>query len=372
MRGSRSISDSPNHCNGLTRLTHFLTSRSQGNHSARRTYIIAEMSANHNQSLGTARELIHAMKDSGADAVKLQTYTAETMTIDCSSEDFQIASGTLWDGERLFDLYERAHTPWEWHAELFELANKLGMDCFSTPFDRSAVDFLEQFDPPAHKIASFELVDIPLIEYVASKGRPIIMSTGMGSLEEVKEAVDVIKSAGTQLVILKCTSAYPAPPDAMNLATIPDLADRFDVFAGLSDHTLGIAVPVAAVAMGARVIEKHFTLSRRNPSPDSAFSLEPQEFKQMVEAVRVAEKAVGNVHYEEANNECSSRQFRRSLYVTANVKAGDELTEANVRSIRPSRGLPPKHLPRVLGMIFKRDLPAGTPLSWDAIEYVDS
>lgn len=332
------------------------------------TYIIAEMSANHHQEISLARELVHAMREAGADAVKLQTYTPDTMTIDCDAEQFRVGAGTLWEGRQLHELYAQAATPWEWHAELFELARSLEMDCFSSPFDKTAVDFLETLDPPAWKIASFELVDIPLIEYVASKGRPMIMSTGMGTLKEIGEAVEVVQRADVPLALLKCTSAYPAPPSAMNLRTIADMAQRFDVVAGLSDHTMGMAVPVAAVALGARIIEKHFTLTRQRPGPDSAFSLEPDEFRAMVEAVRVAEAALGQISYERTEREQASLAFRRSLFVVADIAAGDPFTNENVRAIRPGDGLPPKHLTEVLGRRATRSVVRGTPLSWELVE----
>ncbi|TWU37666.1 Pseudaminic acid synthase [Novipirellula aureliae] len=332
-----------------------------------RTYLIAELSANHGGSLDHAMESIRAMKDSGADAVKLQTYTADTLTIDCDRDDFKVGTGSLWEGRTLYDLYQEAHTPWEWHEPLFQLANDLGMDCFSTPFDKTSVDFLETLNPPAYKIASFELVDLPLIEYVASKGRPVIMSTGMGSLAEIHDAVEIVKKAGVPLALLKCTSAYPALPESMNLQTIPHLADAFGVPAGLSDHTLGIAVPVAAVALGACIIEKHFTLSREAPGPDSAFSLEPHEFKAMVDAVRVTEQALGTVNYELTEKEQASKVFRRSLYVVKDIAKGDMFTEKNVRSIRPGYGLPPKRLSEVVGRTARQDIAAGTALQLELL-----
>ena len=333
------------------------------------TYVIAEMSANHHQSMEAAIRIVHAMKEAGADAVKLQTYTADTLTLDCDGPEFIVGSGTIWQGKKLYDLYREAYTPWEWQPQIFELAGQLGMDCFSTPFDRSAVDFLEQLDPPAHKIASFELVDLPLIEYIASKGRPIIMSTGMGSLSEVSEAVEVIKQSGTPLALLKCTSAYPSPPETMNLRTIAHLAATFGVPAGLSDHTLGISVPVAAVALGACIIEKHFTLSRDDPGPDSAFSLEPHEFKAMVDAVRVAEQALGEVTYRPSESEQASKVFRRSLFAVRDIAKGEPFSEENVRSIRPGGGLPPKYLGLVLAARASRQILRGTPLQWQHLEH---
>ena len=330
-------------------------------------YIIAELSANHNGSLQRALQTITAAQRCGADAVKLQTYTADTLTIDCNNPYFRIGQGTIWEGRCLYDLYREAYTPWEWQPKLFELARELGMDCFSTPFDESAVDFLEDLDPPAYKVASFELVDLPLIEYVASKGRPIIMSTGMGTLSEIEEAVEVVKSAGVPLTLLKCTSAYPSPPEATNLRTIPHMAEAFGVPVGLSDHTLGTAVPVAAIALGACVIEKHFTLSRDDGGPDSAFSLEPDEFRAMVDAVRTAEQALGEVKYAVTEKETASRVFRRSLFVVQDLQAGDRITTENVRSIRPGHGLPPKYYDTLLGRSVTKSVKAGTPMSWDLV-----
>ncbi len=330
-------------------------------------YVIAEMSANHHQELPLARELVHAMSESGADAVKLQTYTPDTMTLDCNKQHFRIGQGTIWEGRGLHELYDQAFTPWDWHEELFELANRLGMDCFSTPFDRSSVDFLETLNPPAYKIASFEMVDLPLIEYVAAQGRPIIMSTGMGTLEEIGEAVQIIQRAGVPLTLLKCTSAYPAPPEAMNLRTIPDLAERFGVPVGLSDHTLGYEVAVAAVALGARVIEKHFTLSRLRPGPDSSYSMEPQEFEVMVNAIRTVEKALGSVSYQRTDCEQASVVFRRSLFAVTDIESGEELTDANVRSIRPGGGLAPKFLDKIKGRPAARHIDRGSPLTWDDV-----
>lgn len=331
----------------------------------RPTYIIAEMSANHGQKFEQAVEIVKAAQAAGADAVKLQTYTPDTLTIDCRNEYFQIGKGTIWEGRNLYELYGEAYTPWDWQPKLKQIANELGLDCFSTPFDATAVEFLEQMDVPAHKIASFELVDIPLLQRVARTGKPVILSTGMATLEEIELAVRTLREAGNeQLALLKCTSAYPARPEDMNLRTIPDLAERFDVPVGLSDHTLGIAVPVAAVTLGACIVEKHFTLSRSTPGPDSAFSLEPQEFQQMVEAIRVAEKALGRVNYELTSGEAASRVFRRSLFVVKDMKAGEKFTEDNVRVIRPGYGLAPQHLPEVLGKTAARDIARGTPLDW--------
>ncbi len=331
-------------------------------------YIVAELSANHNQDYQQAVKLIEAAREAGADAVKLQTYTPDTITIDSDNEYFRI-KGTAWDGRNLYQLYGEAYTPWDWQPKLKDVANHLGLDLFSTPFDDTAVDFLEKMSVPCHKIASFELVDTGLLRKVAATGKPVIMSTGMATYEEIEEAVQTLRQAGCrQLALLKCNSGYPAPPEEMNLRTIPDMARRFDLPVGLSDHTLGIAVPVAAVALGACIVEKHFTLSRATPGPDSAFSLEPAEFRAMVDAVRVAEKSLGAVNYQPTQREAASRQYRRSLFVVAGVKAGEVFTEKNVRSIRPGHGLAPKHLSEVIGRRASRDIARGTPLSGDMVE----
>jgi pseudaminic acid synthase len=329
-------------------------------------YLVAEVSANHNGSFEQAAEIIRAAKRAGADAVKLQTYTADTLTIRCDNEYFRIRGDTLWDGKTLYDLYEEAYTPWEWQPRLKQLANDLGLDLFSTPFDPTAVDFLEQIGVPAHKIASFELVDLPLIERIASTGKPMIISTGMATLEEIEEAVATARNAGAKsIVLLKCTSSYPAPLQEMNLRTIPYLAGKFDLPVGLSDHSSGIAAPVAAVTLGACLIEKHLTITRSVPGPDSAFSLEPDEFADMVKAVRAAESALGDVHFGVAANEAKSLVFRRSLFVVRYTKCGELFTEANVRSIRPGFGLHTRHFHDVLGCRAACDIAPGTPLSWD-------
>ena len=331
-------------------------------------YVIAEISANHHQNFDEAVKIIHAAKEAGADAVKLQTYTADTMTIPSDREEFRIGGGTIWDGRNLYALYGEAYTPWGWQPKLKRVANDLGLDLFSTPFDASAVEFLEQMDVPAHKLASFELVDLPLIRIMARSGKPLIMSTGMATVEEIEEAVRTARENGAeQIALLKCTSAYPAAPEEMNLRTVPELSRRFCVPAGLSDHTMGIAVPVAAVALGACVIEKHITLSRSASGPDSAFSLEPPEFKAMVDAVRVAEKALGEIHFGASDKEASSRVFRRSLFVVENVKCGALFTAENVRAIRPGHGLHTRHLQEILGRHAARDIERGTPLSWDLV-----
>ena len=330
-------------------------------------YVIAEVSANHHQDFEQAVKIIRAANEAGADAVKLQTYTPDTITIACDRPEFRIA-GTIWEGRTLYELYGEAYTPWEWQPRLKEIANDLGLDLFSTPFDATAVDFLEQMNVPAYKLASFELVDIPLIQKMARTGKPLIMSTGMATIGEIEEAVQAACQAGAdQVALLKCTSAYPAAAEEMNLRTIPELARRFGVPVGLSDHTMGIAVPVAAVALGACIIEKHLTLSRSEPGPDSAFSLEPQEFNEMVEAVRTAEKALGEVHFGFSPKEASSRIFRRSLFVVQDVKCGALFTSENVRSIRPGYGLHTRHLPEILGRHAARDIERGTPLTWDLV-----
>lgn len=331
------------------------------------TYIIAEMSANHNQNYDQAVAIVRAAKACGADAIKLQTYTPDTLTIDAGKEQFMIGGGTLWDGRTLYDLYGEAYMPWEWQPKLKEIAEQEGLDLLSTAYDETALNFLEELGVPAHKVASFENVDLPLIEKMARTGKPLIVSTGMASRDEVREAIDAARSAGAEeIALLKCTSAYPSPPEEMNLLTIPDLAASFDTVVGLSDHTMGIAVPVASIALGACIIEKHFTMTRSVPGPDSAFSLEPAEFKAMVEAIRTVEKALGEVRYG-GQLESKSKAFRRSLFVVRDVKAGDLLTSENVRSIRPGQGLPPKYLKDVLGRRATRDLERGTPLDWTLI-----
>jgi N-acetylneuraminate synthase len=334
----------------------------------RDVYIIAELSANHNQDFDQAVRLIHAAKEAGADAVKLQTYTADTLTIPSTNEYFRVSGGTLWDGRTLHDLYTEAYTPWEWQPKLKIIANDIGLDLFSTPFDDTAVNFLEEMNVLAYKIASFELVDLPLIQRVAKTGKPMIISTGMATLAEIDEAVRAAREAGaTQIALLKCNSAYPAPPEEMNLRTIPHLAEAFGVITGLSDHTLEIAVPAAAVALGACLIEKHFTLSRNVPGPDNAFSLEPHEFKAMVATVRAVEKALGQVSYQVTKSEMTSRTFRRSLFVVKDMNAGEIFSKENVRSIRPGYGLHPRYLDEVMGRFAGQDIKQGTPLNWRLI-----
>ena len=331
-------------------------------------YVVAEMSANHHGRFEQAQRLVHAAREAGADAIKLQTYTADTMTIDCDAAPFRIGPGSIWAGRLLHELYREAHTPWGWHEPLMNLARQLGITMFSTPFDHTAVDLLERVGVPAYKIASFEQVHLPLIRRVAQTGKPMILSTGMATRQEIDEAVTTARDAGCeQMALLRCTSAYPASPDEMHLRTIPDMAAHYSVPVGLSDHTLGIAAAVAAVALGACIIEKHLTLSRDEPGPDSAFSLEPHEFKMMVAAVRDAEAALGEVRYGPSTHEQPSIVLRRSLFVVQNVRTGDPFTERNVRIIRPGDGLHPRHLSEVLGRRAACDLARGTPLRWDHV-----
>lgn len=331
-------------------------------------YIVAEMSANHNGDFEQALQILRAVRDAGADAVKIQTYTPDTLTIPCDNDCFRIQD-TIWDGRTLYDLYSEACTPWEWQPRLKKIAEEMGMDLFSTAFDPSAVDFLEEMDVPVHKVASFEIVDLPLIEKMALTGKPIIVSTGMATREEIEEAILTIRTAGnSQIALLKCTSAYPASPGEMNLHTIPDMMESFQVPTGLSDHSMGIEVPVAAVTLGACIIEKHVTLSRNTPGPDSAFSLEPGEFKAMIDAVRTAEAALGSVSYGPGKQESKSSVFRRSLFVVEDMKAGEPFDERNVRSIRPGYGLPPKFLKDIVGRRASQDILRGSPLRWDLVD----
>ena len=331
-------------------------------------YIIAELSANHHQNFERAARLIDAVKDAGADAIKLQTYTPDTITMRSDRSEFLIAGGTLWDGRSLHELYGEAFTPWEWQPKLKQIANDAGLALFSSPFDETAVDFLEEMDVPAYKVASFELVDIPLIQKMARTRKPLIMSTGMATVEEIEESLAAARQQGAaEIALLKCTSAYPSPAEEMNLRTLPELARKFGVPAGLSDHTVGIAVPVAAVALGARIIEKHLTLSRADHGPDSVFSLEPDEFRAMVDAVRFAEKALGDAQFGPTAPEQASLKFRRSLFVVEDLKSGETFTTKNVRSIRPAHGLHTRHLPAVLGRRAVCDIERGTPLSWELV-----
>jgi N-acetylneuraminate synthase len=332
-------------------------------------YIVAELSANHKQQFEHAVRIVRAAKQAGVDAVKLQTYTADTITICSDRECFRIKGGTLWDGRTLYDLYQEAFTPWEWQPKLKQLCDELELDLFSSAFDPTAVDFLEQMGVPAHKVASPELVDLPLIQKMARTGKPLILSTGMASLEEIEEAIAAARGAGaTQLALLRCSSAYPAAPEEMNLRSIPDMIGRFGIPVGLSDHTAGIAVPVAAVSLGATIIEKHLTLSRADGGPDSAFSLEPDEFKALVDAIRVTEKALGGIHYGPTPQEMKIRAYRRSLFAVREIKKGDVFTDDNVRSIRPANGMHPRHLQEVVGRHAAVDIERGTPVTWDLVE----
>lgn len=332
-------------------------------------YIIAELSANHNGSYEKAVDIIHAAAEAGADAIKLQTYTADTITLDSDREYFKIGKGTVWEGKKLYDLYQEAFTPWEWQPKLKAEAQKAGLDCFSSPFDKTAVNFLEAMNVPAYKIASFELVDIPLIKYTASKMKPMIISTGMANEDEIKDAVDAVYSTGNKdLALLKCTSSYPAKPEGMNLRTIPDIAEKFGVIAGLSDHSLSNDVAIAAVSLGARIIEKHITISRNHGGPDAGFSMEPAEFAEMVAAVRMTEKALGKACYKTTEQEEASRVFRRSLFAVADIKSGEKFTSKNVRSIRPGNGLPPKFLDQIRGKNSSCDIEKGSPLNWDMVK----
>ena len=333
------------------------------------TYVIAELSANHGGSYARAVELLRRAAEAGADAVKVQTYRPDTMTIDSQAEPFRVSGGTLWDGRTLYDLYGEAQTPWEWQPKLQAEAEALGVDFFSSPFDTTAVDFLAGMGVPVLKIASFELIDHALVRAAAGTGIPLIMSTGMASAEEIDEAVGVARAAGAAgLALLRCNSAYPAPAGEMDLATIADMATRWDVPVGLSDHTLGSTAAIAAVALGACILEKHITLSRADPTADAAFSMEPAEFRAMVDAVRDAEVAVGRVRYGPSDREKASLAFRRSLFVVADIEAGEPFTEQNVRSIRPGHGLAPRHLPEVLGRRSAARVERGTPLTWDLVE----
>jgi pseudaminic acid synthase len=331
-------------------------------------YVIAEMSGNHNGDIKRAFALLEAAKKAGADAVKLQTYTADTITIDHNGPGFRIEGG-LWNGRTLYELYQEAHTPWDWHPQLFAKASELGIAIFSSPFDSTAIEFLEELEAPAFKIASFEIVDLPLIQRAAKTGKPLVISTGIASLGEIAEAVEAARAAGgREIALLHCTSGYPTPPEESNLRTLPHLAEAFGVVAGLSDHTPGTAVPVAAVALGAALIEKHFTLRRADGGPDAAFSLEPEELAELVANCRTAWSALGKINYELEASEKGNKTFRRSLYVVQDIPAGGRLTAENVRSIRPGYGLPPKHLPDVLGKRAGRAIARGTPLNWSLLE----
>lgn len=335
----------------------------------KKVFIIAELSANHNGSLETALETIKAAKRSGADAVKLQTYTAETLTLDSKKDDFIIKGGTIWDGVSLHELYSKAYTPWEWHAQLFEEAKNQGLICFSSPFDKTAVDFLESFDVPYYKIASFEITDIELIRYAASKGKPMILSTGVATYDDIILAVNTCREVGnSDITILKCTSSYPAPIEEANMVMMQKFAKDFGVKVGLSDHTLGIVLPVVSVVLGATVIEKHFILDKSVGGPDASFSLDENEFKLMVDSVRAAEKSIGKISYELTKKQLSGKQFSRSLYITQNVKKGELITNHNIKSVRPGYGLHPKHLNYVLGKKFNANFEKGDRLELNKIK----
>lgn len=332
-------------------------------------YIVAELSANHGHKLENALASVRAAKAAGADAIKIQTYTADTITLDCDKPDFQVNTGTIWDGVTLHQLYEQAYTPWEWHKSIFDEAKKVGVDCFSTPFDKTAVDFLEELGNPIYKIASFEITDIPLIEYAASKNKPMVISTGIATPDDIQLALDACKRVGNEdVTLLHCVSAYPAPMELVNLRTLMDMAARYGVRVGLSDHTMGADVAIAAVALGATMVEKHFILDRAIGGPDAAFSMQQDEFAAMVQSIRNVEKALGTVAYKLDPSFIKGREFSRSLYVAEDMKAGDVITEQNVRSVRPGFGLEPKYLPEIIGKCVNKDLTKGERMQ---LEYID-
>ncbi|MGG7147254.1 pseudaminic acid synthase [Clostridium butyricum] len=334
-----------------------------------KTFIIAEMSANHLQNYDRAVEIIKKAAWAGADAIKLQTYTPDTITLDCDNEYFQIKQGTIWDGTTLHKLYQTAYTPWDWQPKLKEAAEKEGLVFFSSPFDFTSVDFLEEMNVPAYKIASFEINDIPFIEYIAAKGKPIIMSTGIATMKDIQEALNACRRMGNENVaLLKCTSSYPAPVEEANLKTIPNMKETFDVIAGLSDHTMGNAVSIGGVALGAKIIEKHMTLRRSDGGADSQFSMEPEEFKEMVDNIRIVEKAVGKVTYDLSQKQINSREHSRSLFVVDDIKKGEVFTEKNVRSIRPGFGLETKYIKDIIGKTAREDIKKGNPMNWNLIE----
>ena len=333
------------------------------------TFIIAEVSANHLQSFDNAAKIIKEAKNAGADAVKIQTYSPDTITLDCDNEYFQITQGTIWDGTTLHKLYQEAYTPWEWQPKLKEIAEEEGLIFFSSPFDITAVDFLEKMDVPAYKVASFEITDIPFIEYMASKGKPMIISTGIATLSDIEEAVNACHRMGNyQVALLKCTSAYPSPLEDINLKVIPNMSDTFDTLVGLSDHTLGHAVALGAVALGAKIVEKHITLSRADGGPDAKFSMEPDEFKEMVIRIRELEKALGTITYELTDKQKKSREHSRSLFIVKDINKGETFTEENIKSIRPGFGLPTKYIKDIVGKKARRDILKGTPVDWSLIE----
>ena len=331
------------------------------------TYIVAEMSANHNMDFNRAKEIIKAAKESGADAIKIQTYTPDTITIDSDMPAFRASD--IWNAKTLYELYKKAYTPWEWQKALKEYATSLGLDFFSSPFDLSAVDFLEELNVPAYKIASFEITDIPFLKYVASKGKPVIISTGIAQLKDIQEALDACKEVGNdQVILLKCTSAYPTPVEDINLKTMVNMKETFDVLTGLSDHTMGSAVSVGAVALGAKVIEKHMTLRREDGGADSKFSMEPEEFKEMIDNIRMIEKALGNVTYNLSEKQKRSREHSRSLFVIKDIKKGEKFTNDNIKSIRPGNGISTRYIEDILGKKAEVDIKRGTPLKWELIK----
>ncbi|MEX0926721.1 MAG: pseudaminic acid synthase [Dehalococcoidia bacterium] len=332
------------------------------------TYVIAEMSGNHNLDFGRAIEIIHMAKDNGADAVKLQTYTPDTMTIDCDEPPFILPETNTWGGTSLYKLYQTAYTPWEWQADLIKAAREIGIDCFSTPFDSTAVDFLEELDVPVYKVASFEVMDIPLLRRIAQTGRPMLISTGMATIGQIDEAVQTVLSEGAKdILLLQCASAYPAPPSSLNLRTIPNMAETWHTPIGFSDHSLGIAAALASVALGACLIEKHVTLSRADGGPDAEFSLEPHELRELTSGVKVVEQALGSVAYGPSDAERGNVVFQRSIFAVADIKAGDKLTVDNVRVIRPGNGLAPKFLDQILGLRTGRDIKRGAPINWNVL-----
>lgn len=333
------------------------------------TFIVAEMSGNHNMDFDRAVEILKAAREAGADAVKIQTYTADTITLDCDDPCFQITQGTLWDGITLHKLYQTAYTPWEWQPRLKKMAEEMGLLLFSSPFDFSSVDFLEEMDVPAYKIASFEITDIPLIRKVARLGKPVILATGIARLADIELAVQTCREEGNeQVILLKCCSAYPTPYEDVNLRTIPNLAETFQCLAGLSDHTMGTAVATGAAALGAKMVEKHMTLCRSDGGPDAAFSMEPQEFKEMVDNIRILEKALGKVTYDLSDKQAREREHSRSLFVAQDMKAGDVFTPENLRSVRPADGLHTKYYEQLLGRRITRDAKKGTPMAWSLVE----
>ncbi|ABW20041.1 pseudaminic acid synthase [Alkaliphilus oremlandii] len=335
----------------------------------KKVYIVGEISANHGHDIQIAKDTIKAIKEAGADAVKIQTYTADTITMNCDNEYFQIKQGTLWDGTTLYKLYQEAYTPWEWHKELFDYAKEIGITIFSSPFDKSAVDLLEELNTPAYKVASFEITDVPLIKYIASKEKPVIISTGIATIGEIKEAVDACREEGNEsITLLKCTSSYPAPYEEMNLLTIPNMRETFGVEVGLSDHSMGCTVALGAVALGAKFIEKHVILDRSIGGPDAEFSMEIDEFKSMVEEIRKLERALGNISYDITEKTKKNRIFSRSLFFTQDIKEGDVITYKNMRSIRPGYGMHPRHYSEILGRKVIKDIERGTPVDWSHIE----